>query len=281
MAPQISSQKSSSNRSLSSLYDIWISGSPSKSGLDFIFVVFLCGLSLADIVALLTEMRPVIMVDYGGKLPELQDHLCALVKFCQQESAIFENLRVMLIEDMIYLIHVRGLAEYVKSSLNLEVELFFVNLEEDPPKMVTQAEESTLVTELIRVQKLFSSFFPLNGNSNDLLSHQMLDSVANAESSINKPATSQSSEFIDLSCCMQDTEITVPTLNGYASPKKGSLPEELLSFSVPYELSMGGSKEPWAVAFLAQMQTKWAKCKPTWRSLKMEVSECYPQAIVL
>jgi hypothetical protein len=47
-------------------------------------VVFLCGLSLADIVALLTEMRPVIMVDYGGKLPELQDHLCALVKFCQQ-----------------------------------------------------------------------------------------------------------------------------------------------------------------------------------------------------
>lgn len=258
------------------------------------------------------------MVDYGGKLPELQDHLCALVKFCQQESAIFENLRVMVIEDMIYLIHVRGLAEYVKSSLNLEVELFFVNLEEDPPKMVTQAEESTLVTELIRVQKLFSSFFPLNGNSNDLLSHQMLDSVVNAESSINKPATSQSSEFIDLSCCMQDTEITVPTLNGwllgypvvylfskqhiedaiynlstkylrifqiivsrYASPKKGSLPEELLSFSVPYELSMGGSNEPWAVAFLAQMQTRWAKCKPTWRSLKMEVSECYPQAIVL
>jgi len=80
--------------------------------------------------------------------------------------------------------------------------------------MVTQAEESTLVTELIRVQKLFSSFFPLNGNSNDLLAHQMLDSVANAESSVNKPATSQSSEFIDLSCCMQDTEITVPTLNG-------------------------------------------------------------------
>ncbi|KAH8484295.1 hypothetical protein H0E87_028665 [Populus deltoides] len=271
-----------------------------------------------DIVALLTEMRPVIMVDYGGKLPELQDHLCALVKFCQQESAIFENLRVMVIEDMIYLIHVRGIAEYVKSSLNLEVELFFVNLEEDPPKMVTQAEESNLVTELIRVQKLFSSFFPLNGNSNDLLSHQMLDSVANAESSVNKPATSQSSEFIDLSCCMQDTEITVPTLNGwllgypvvylfskqhiedaiynlstkylrifqiivsrYASPKKGSQPEELLSFSVPYELSMGGSNEPWAVAFLAQMQTKWAKCKPTWRSLKMEVSECYPQAIVL
>jgi len=42
---------------------------------------------------------------------------------------------VMVIEDMIYLIHVRGIAEYVKSSLNLEVELFLVNLEEDPPKV--------------------------------------------------------------------------------------------------------------------------------------------------
>jgi hypothetical protein len=41
----------------------------------------------------------------------------------------------MVIEDMIYLIHVRGIAEYVKSSMNLEVELFFVNLEEDPPKV--------------------------------------------------------------------------------------------------------------------------------------------------
>jgi hypothetical protein len=41
----------------------------------------------------------------------------------------------MVIEDMIYLIHVRGIAEYVKSSLNLEVELFLVNLEEDPPKV--------------------------------------------------------------------------------------------------------------------------------------------------
>ncbi|KAJ6371822.1 hypothetical protein OIU77_002191 [Salix suchowensis] len=230
--------------------------------------------------------------------------LCSFFKIWQ-ESAIFENLRVMLIEDMIYLIHVRGLAEYVKSSLNLEFELFFVNLEEDPPKMVTQAEESTLVTELIRVQNLFSSFFPLNGNCNALESHQMQDRVANAEFSDNKPSTSQSSEFIDLSCCMQNTEITVPTLNGWllgypvvylfskqhiedaiynlstkylrifqilvsrnASPKKGSQPEELLSFSVPYELSMGGSNEPWAVAFLAQMQTKSAKCKPTWRSLK-------------
>ncbi|KAJ9189189.1 hypothetical protein P3X46_000515 [Hevea brasiliensis] len=271
-----------------------------------------------DVLALCTEMRPVIMVDYGGKMPELQEQLCALLKLCQQESAIFEHLRVMVIEDMIYLIHVRGLAEYVKSSLNSEVELFFVNLEQDPPKMVTQAEESSLVTELIRVQNLFSLFFPLNEMDNDLLSCHMKDTAANAESSTNKPIISQSPEFIDLSSCMQDTQVTVPTLNGWLlgypvvylfskehiadaiynlstkylrifrilvsrsiSPNKGSQPEELMSFSVPYELSMGGSKEQWAEAFLAQMQSRWEKCKNIWRPLQMEVSECYPQAIVL
>ncbi|OAY51931.1 hypothetical protein MANES_04G043800v8 [Manihot esculenta] len=257
-----------------------------------------------DVLALCTEMRPVIMVDYGGKMPELQEHLCALLKLCQQESAIFERLRVMVIEDMIYLIHVRALAEYVKSSLNSKVELLFVNLEQDPPKMVTQAEESSLVAELLRVQNLFSLFFPLNGLDNDLLSScHMKDTADNTESSTNKPITSWSSEFIDLSSCLQDSQVTVPTLNGwllgypviYLFSKEHiadaiyNLSTKYLhifrisvsSFSVPYELSMGGSKEPWAEAFLAQMQSRWKKCKSVWKPLQMEVSEYYPQAIVL
>jgi len=50
---------------------------------------------------------------------------------------------------------------------------------------------------------------------------------------------------------------------------------------VPYDLSMRGSNEEWAEAFLAQMQAKWERCASAWKSLKMEVSECNPQAIVL
>lgn len=53
------------------------------------------------------------------------------------------------------------------------------------------------------------------------------------------------------------------------------------SFSVPYDLSMGGSREPWAEAFLSDMHERWARCKPAWGGLRMEVTECYPQAIVL
>jgi len=44
---------------------------------------------------------------------------------------------------------------------------------------------------------------------------------------------------------------------------------------------MRGSNEEWAEAFLAQMQAKWERCASAWKSLKMEVSECNPQAIVL
>lgn len=55
----------------------------------------------------------------------------------------------------------------------------------------------------------------------------------------------------------------------------------LNSFSVPYDLSMGGSKEKWAESFLAHMQGKWEICKPAWRSLQMEVSELKPRPIAL
>ncbi|WCJ41333.1 hypothetical protein M5689_022211 [Euphorbia peplus] len=272
-----------------------------------------------DVLALCTEMRPVVMVDYGGMMPELQERLCALLRFCQQESPIFEHLRVMVIDDMIYLLHFRGLAEYVKSSLNSQVELLLVNIEQDPPKMVSLAEKCSLAEDLIKVQNLFSSFLPLIETNNELSSCHTIDSTTNcnAGSSTDKTSTSQSSGFIDLSSFMQDTQITVPTLNGWLlgypvvylfgkeqisdsiynlstkylnifrilvrnfASKKGSRLEELMSFSVPYELSMGGSKEPWAEAFMAQMQSRWENCKRVWKTLEMEVSECYPQAIVL
>ncbi|KAM7486880.1 hypothetical protein LguiA_002889 [Lonicera macranthoides] len=263
-----------------------------------------------DILALCTGMRAVIMVDYGGKMPELQERLCAFLKISQKELSIFEHLRVMVIEDMIYLIHVKGIAELVKSSLNSETELNFVDIEQDPPKMITQAEESSIGTQLMSVMKLFSLVFPGDAVKIDLVQSNRTDSIANVESSVGG--------FIDLSSCMHDTEVTVPTLNGWLlgypvvyffgkehiadaiynlSTKslnlfkisvsrsgisdRGSRQEELMSFTVPYELSIKGSDEAWAESFLACLQAKRESCKHIWGSLKMEVSACYPQAIAL
>ncbi|KAF3455693.1 hypothetical protein FNV43_RR00335 [Rhamnella rubrinervis] len=268
-----------------------------------------------DVLALCTGMRPVVMIDYGGKMPELQERLCTLLDLSQKESANFEHLRVMVIHDMIYLVHSRGLAEHIQSSLNSAAELLLVDLEQDPPKMIIEAEKSPLGIQLLSIQKWFSVLFPLDEMRNGFLSGH---GTENAESSSNNRMECQSSQFIDLSSCMQDTQVTVPTLNGWllgypvvymfgkehiadaiynlstkslhifkisicrnTASSRGSQMEELLSFTVPYDLSMGGSSEQWAKAYMSYMQVKWERCKRAWRSLHLEVSECYPQAIVL
>ncbi|CAN1335228.1 hypothetical protein LINPERPRIM_LOCUS36673 [Linum perenne] len=229
-----------------------------------------------DVLALLTEMRPVIMVDYGGKMPELQDHLCALIKLCQQESDVFQCLRVMVVDDMIYLIHIKGLAEYAMTSLNSKVELLFVNLERDPPEVDSVSRECPLGNEFLRVQKMFSLLSP-----RDELEDNAYNVTNGKPATSSNPSTSISDELVDLSSCMQETQITVPTLNGNVITIPFCAVVYWCSFSVPYELSMRGRKEEWAEAFLERLQMKWKKCRETWVSLEMEVEECHPQAIVL
>lgn len=258
-----------------------------------------------DILALLTGMRAVIMVDYGGKMPELQQHLCDVLKLSQQESPMFKQLSVMVIEDMIYLIHLEGLAEFSRTSLD---SLLFVDIENNPPQMISLAEKNSMIMELITVQKFFATTFPLDEVANEVLPPQRTDSTANHSSS----------DFIDLTSCMQETEVTIPTLNGWllgypvvylfskehiadavynlstislhlykilihrtGAFDKGRQLEELTSFSVPYDLSLEGHNEPWAKKFLVSMQEKQENCKQVLSSLHMEVSSCYPQSIAL
>ncbi|XP_028114486.1 uncharacterized protein LOC114312456 isoform X6 [Camellia sinensis] len=181
-----------------------------------------------DILALCSRMRAVVMVDYGGKMPELQERLYEVIKHCQKESSIFQHLRVMVIEDMIYLIHVQELAEFVWSSLNSETELLFVDLERDPPKMITQTEKSLVAMQLVSVQKLFSLVFPVDGMNSELLPCHRTDSTRNDKSTIDELGISECPEFIDLSSCMQETQVTVPTLNGNGTSSKGNQEEELM-----------------------------------------------------
>ncbi|XP_016899719.2 uncharacterized protein LOC103486956 isoform X2 [Cucumis melo] len=165
-----------------------------------------------DVLALCTGMRPVVMIDYGGKMPELQQRLCALLKLIQTELHIFENLKVMVIEDMIYLIHVQGLAEHVHSTLNSKLTLLLVDIEQDPPKMLVDAEKSSLGLQLKSIQKLFSSLFSQDETEGDPLPSVGETCVTDIRSSIH--GISSQSSVIDLSNFLQHTEITLPTLNG-------------------------------------------------------------------
>lgn len=77
--------------------------------------------------------------------------------------------------------------------------------------MIIEAEKSPLGIQLLSIQKWFSVLFPLDEMRNGCLSGHTTE---NAESSASNLMKSQSSQFIDLSSCMQDTQVTVPTLNG-------------------------------------------------------------------
>lgn len=81
-------------------------------------------------------------------------------------------------------------------------------------QMITQAEKTSVGMQLLSIQKLFSLLFPIDGMKNDLVSCHRTDNMAIAESSNTEPITSPSSEFIDFSSCMENTQVTVPTLNG-------------------------------------------------------------------
>ncbi|XP_051133413.1 uncharacterized protein LOC127253044 [Andrographis paniculata] len=262
-----------------------------------------------DILALLAGMRPCIMVDYGGMMPELGDHLCAFLNHCRKESSAFELLRVMVIDDMVYLIHVKAFADFVKSSLCLETPPLFVNLEHDPPKMVTSSEESPPLMQLLLAQKMFSSVFLADKIGGHLQRHGAYKAIS--------PTDGQAdSVLVDLSCHLKECQVTIPTLNGWLlgypviylfgkdcihravynlstkslhiyqifvdrSNGKGSQKEELMSFTVPYELSLEGGNETWARSFYALMQARLEKCRHIWRSVHMEVISSYPQAIAL
>lgn len=56
------------------------------------YIYFLIETLVVDILALCSRMRAVIMVDYGGKMPELKDQLCSLIRLCHKVSSATPSL---------------------------------------------------------------------------------------------------------------------------------------------------------------------------------------------
>lgn len=81
-------------------------------------------------------------------------------------------------------------------------------------QMITEAEKSPLVMQLISIQKLFSLSYPLGERKDDASSSHSIDNMVDAKPPRNELIPSQSSDFIDLSSCMQNTQVTQPMLNG-------------------------------------------------------------------
>lgn len=300
-----------------------------------------------DMVALCTRLRPVIMVDYGGKMPELQEQLYHLLCHAKKESLILHFLRVMVVEEMVYLIHVKSMVEHMHLSLNKRFPLQFAVIDQGPAKLALLEEEKSVVGEFLSIQNLFSSVMPnhiqdlidMPSQSSSLLHISDETSSTSSETSpcnldqqeglklistvgsldSDSRLTSKAFELIDLSQCLNGTRISPPTLNGWllgypvvylfnrehvaeaasnlstgpihlfkilicskvSFGKEAPKEEELMSFSVPVELSSLGKEEPWAETFFMQMLEKMNRCKEVWRYMKLEVTKCTLQSIVL
>ncbi|KAM3276738.1 hypothetical protein ACQJBY_044869 [Aegilops geniculata] len=99
---------------------------------------------LNDIMFLCTGLRPVILMDYGGTMPQLQDNLCSLLHHARQEASILNPLRVMVLKDMLYLIHVQGLAEHVSPNARSQHQLAFVDLEKSYCEVFTFSDHTSV-----------------------------------------------------------------------------------------------------------------------------------------
>jgi len=133
------------------------------------------------------------MVDYGGIMPQLQHHLSSLLQLAQkvnplllhsilifllfvficyslshvqfyfQESLIFEHIRLMVIQDMIYLIHLTELTHFLNSTFNSNQPLLFVDLHSENPKVLLLPPISTIFHAFSFVNNFYVSS---DGNEN-------------------------------------------------------------------------------------------------------------------
>ncbi|KAJ4786561.1 UPF0739 protein C1orf74 [Rhynchospora pubera] len=258
-----------------------------------------------DILALSTGLRSVTLVDYDGIMPQLQHNLSKLLYHARQEAVILKPLRVMVISDMAYLIHVGGLAELAFSALQLPNQLHLLDTQYDPPRLFqSDVGGNQLVTELVQVQKMFSEVFPSRADID------LLPIVPSGENEKSEPSENNSfdSLCVDLTGFIQNVEISIPTLNGWLlgypvtylfsneklknatstismqplhiykifvtrNKVRGAKCEHELmsSFSVPFGVSTRGEREPWAEEFLARMRQKVEVSSMVWCSIRMEV----------
>uniref|UniRef100_A0A0E0QTT3 Uncharacterized protein n=1 Tax=Oryza rufipogon TaxID=4529 RepID=A0A0E0QTT3_ORYRU len=237
---------------------------------------------LNDILFLCSGLRPVVLMDYGGTMPELQDNLCSLLHHARQESSMLSPLRLMLL---------------------------------------SETEENGALHEFLSIQDLFSANFPVDadvdlpiiqpeakGQMSEIPEGTTMDNfgfrIADGTSLV-----------IDLSTFLESAQIALPSLNGWLlgypvtylfcnesaetatqNLSKHSLhiyriyavrcrqsaakqsEQELMSFSVPCDMSTKRDEEPWAKSFLAHMNEKIKQCNHVWASVRMEIEVFHSQS---
>ncbi|TKW34116.1 hypothetical protein SEVIR_2G283300v4 [Setaria viridis] len=193
---------------------------------------------LNDILFLCTGLRPVVLMDYGGTMPQLQENLCSLLHHARQETSILSPLRVMVINDMLYLIHIKGLAEHASPKERSQHQLAFMDLEKSCCKLLTNIEANDTVLEMLSIQDRFSAKYPVDKAVDAPVIRPGITKQMSGlpERTIDGECTDNHNDnrtllLVDLSAFLGTTQIALPSLNGW-----------LLGYPVTY-LFRNGSAE--------------------------------------
>ncbi|KAK3132950.1 hypothetical protein QOZ80_6AG0529970 [Eleusine coracana subsp. coracana] len=228
----------------------------------------------------------------------------------------------MVIKDMIYLIHVNGLAEHASPNAGSQSQrqLAFVDLAKSCCKLLSNTEENDNVMDLVSVQDLFSSKFPVDISVNLPVLRPGIPKQKSefSERTTNVDLSDEGTLLIDLSSYLNTTQVALPSLNGWLlgypviylfcngsaevatqNLSKHSLhiyrvyvrrscqsggkqsEEELLCFSVPCEMSTKRTEEPWAKSFVARINEKIRRCNEVWSSMRLEIEVFQSQSQVI
>ncbi|CAN6211268.1 unnamed protein product [Urochloa humidicola] len=193
---------------------------------------------LNDILFLCTGLRPVVLVDYGGTMRQLQENLCSLLHHAQQETSILNPLRVMVINDMLYLIHVKGFAEHASPKARSQHQLAFVDLEKSCCKVLTDIGANDTVLELVSIQERFSAKYPVDAAVDmPVIQPRITKQMSGLpERTIDAECTDNHIDnrtllVVDLSAFLETAEIALPSLNGW-----------LLGYPVTYLFRKGSAE---------------------------------------
>lgn len=177
--------------------------------------------------------------------------------------------------------------------------------------------------ELVSIQDLFSAKFPVDAAVDlSVIQHgtAMLPERTTDVECTGFHITDRTSLVVDMSAFLEISQIALPSLNGWLlgypvtylfcngsaetatqNLSKHSLhiyriyvvrgrqsnakqsEEELMSFSVPCDMSVKRDEEPWAKSFIAHMNEKLKRCNHVWASMRLEVEffQSQSQVIVL
>lgn len=176
------------------------------------------------------------------------------------------------------------------------------------------------MVELLSIQDRFAATFPLEADVEPETTEQksrLPERAIDVErTGISIPDTT--SLIVDLSAFLEGTQIALPSLNGWllgypvtylfrnesgetatqnlskhslhiyriyvvrnrhSDPKQSE--EELLSFSVPCDISVKRDEEPWAKSFLARVNGKLERSSHVWASVRLEIEVFQSQSGVI